>query len=170
MATLGRRIAGARHEAGLTQDELGQRVGVTDGAVRGWESDRSKPPVNRLRKIAEATNKPMSFFLGDESGVAAQGADLAAEVKLLRERLDAIETGPLAAHGIRITPDHLREIGFTLTPEEIGWLGQYDGAPCDTLEKAVDMVLLWRNWQLRDRLREREAKPPRETPQKEKGK
>lgn len=160
MDTVGQRIAEARQDANLRQEDLAQAVGATVRTISRWETDATEPTRSCLKKIASATNKPMSFFLGDESGVAAQGADLAAEVKLLRDRLDAIETGPLAAHGIRITPDHLREIGFTLTPEEIGWLGQYDGAPCDTLEKAVDMVLLWRNWQLRDRLREREAKPP----------
>lgn len=66
MTTLGRRIGAARHEAGLTQVDLGKAVGVSGAAVQHWEGDRATPPLGRLRQVAEATAKPLGYFTGDE--------------------------------------------------------------------------------------------------------
>ncbi len=55
-----------------------------------------------------------------------------------------------------ITTDAIRErLGADLSPEEVVWLRTYDGAPCDSLDKAVSLVLLWREWQQMDKQRPR---------------
>lgn len=41
-----------RRIAGLTQDELAQRLGVTNKAVSKWETGKAKPTTNTLRKMA----------------------------------------------------------------------------------------------------------------------
>lgn len=46
-----------------------------------------------------------------------------------------------------------KRLGTDLSPEEVVWLRTYDGAPCDTLDKAVSLVLLWREWQQMDKQR-----------------
>lgn len=55
MDTLGKRIKHYRTQAGLTQDELGKRVGVTASAISGWERDETKNlRLKHLFKAADA--------------------------------------------------------------------------------------------------------------------
>ena len=46
--TLGRRIQEARKAAGLSQESLGERLGVSRQAVSKWESDASVPDLENL--------------------------------------------------------------------------------------------------------------------------
>ena len=41
---------------GYTQLELAQAIGVTQGAVHQWESGKSHPTFENLRKIAQVFN------------------------------------------------------------------------------------------------------------------
>lgn len=45
-----------RKEHGLTQTELAEAIGVTQGAVHQWESGKSKPTIDNLKKIAKLFN------------------------------------------------------------------------------------------------------------------
>ena len=51
--TMGGFIAAKRQEKGLTQLELGERMGVTDKAVSKWERDISCPDIASIPKLAE---------------------------------------------------------------------------------------------------------------------
>jgi transcriptional regulator with XRE-family HTH domain len=62
---IGDRIKQARVEAGLTQDELGDFVGVGMRQIQYYESGESDP-YRKLRQIAEATGKPISWLLRGE--------------------------------------------------------------------------------------------------------
>ena len=46
----------ARKARGLTQVELAEYIGVTQGAVHQWESGKSKPTVENLMKMAKLFN------------------------------------------------------------------------------------------------------------------
>jgi transcriptional regulator with XRE-family HTH domain len=59
--TLHRRIREARKHAGLTQERLGERIGVTKQAVTQWERDRF-PERENLIKIADATCVPLGWL------------------------------------------------------------------------------------------------------------
>lgn len=158
MATLGRKLAGARIEAGLTQRELGEACGVTGEAVRQWESDRTRPGVARLKRAADKLGRPVTYFLEDGPATEAPEptGDLATEARLLRQRLEALESASRAASpgapGLPV--QELQSRGIELSPQELQWLREYGGAPCDSLAKLVDLVLLWRGWELRDRLKD----------------
>lgn len=52
MDTLGRRIRAARTAARLTQEMLGERVGVSNVSVSDWETDKSPPELRNLIKAA----------------------------------------------------------------------------------------------------------------------
>ncbi|MBM3532698.1 MAG: helix-turn-helix transcriptional regulator [Alphaproteobacteria bacterium] len=53
MTTIGTRIRQAREAKGMTQEQLGKRVGpVTREAVSLWESDGARPRDARLERIA----------------------------------------------------------------------------------------------------------------------
>lgn len=51
--TMGGFIAAKRQEKGLTQLELGERMGVTDKAVSKWERDISCPDIASIPRLAE---------------------------------------------------------------------------------------------------------------------
>ncbi len=51
--TTGEIISSIRHEKGLTQKDLAEKLNVTDKAVSKWERDIALPDINTLPKLAE---------------------------------------------------------------------------------------------------------------------
>lgn len=90
---LAQRIREAREEANLSQATLAEKVGVSDKAISSYEKGRSIPPFENLKRIAESTNRPLTYFT-DESAVESLIAtklttiekELAAIKKLLTDR------------------------------------------------------------------------------------
>jgi transcriptional regulator with XRE-family HTH domain len=58
----GARIREARKAAGLTQSELGERVGVRQSVVSDWERGGLESWRDYVEAIARATGKPILFF------------------------------------------------------------------------------------------------------------
>jgi transcriptional regulator with XRE-family HTH domain len=84
---VGLRLREARLLAGLSQGQLGARVGVTFQAVQKYESGENRLSASRLLAAAEVLRQPLSFFFDDlsETGAASAPASLTAkEIKLLR--------------------------------------------------------------------------------------
>ena len=52
--SMGKNIAYFRKSKGYTQEELGQKIGVTNQAVSKWESETSMPDIMLLPRIANA--------------------------------------------------------------------------------------------------------------------
>ena len=50
---LGNRLRAARLEAGLTQAQAAQYVGVTAQTIRNWETARNEPPPAAIQKLAD---------------------------------------------------------------------------------------------------------------------
>ena len=59
-------IKKARKEKGLTQKELAEKVGVTQGNLSSWETDRWKPDLDALKKLCEVLNCSADYLLGQE--------------------------------------------------------------------------------------------------------
>ncbi len=59
---LSKRIKKAREESNLSQKELGQSLGLSDKTISSYEKGRSLPSLNQLKKIAQKTDYPLSFF------------------------------------------------------------------------------------------------------------
>lgn len=53
MDSVGKRLRKARDEAGLTQDEVGNKLGVTRSVVARYESETNDPPTENIIKMAE---------------------------------------------------------------------------------------------------------------------
>ena len=64
---LARRIRTARENAHLSQQSLGTNIGVSDKSISAYEKGRSMPPLENLRKIADATNHPLTYFTQDNN-------------------------------------------------------------------------------------------------------
>lgn len=104
---LGQRIKEAREDAGLTQQELADRIGIKQGqTVSNYERGVTEVTTKRLRRIAEATGKPITFFVQDEATEPAAGA--------LEERLEALEVGQVRTEeslaGQRVLLDEQRSL------------------------------------------------------------
>ena len=52
-----------RINAGLTQTELAELVGVTAAAISGWEHGVANPNVKRLKRVAETLNVTVDELL-----------------------------------------------------------------------------------------------------------
>ena len=53
MKSIGETIAYLRKRKGMTQNELAEKMNVTDKAVSKWERDLSCPDVNSISKLAD---------------------------------------------------------------------------------------------------------------------
>lgn len=65
METIGSRIREVRQIKGLSQTELGQRIGYTKSSVSEWESGKKLISLDVLQKIARVLGQDVSFFLGE---------------------------------------------------------------------------------------------------------
>ena len=66
LTDLGERMRFARLRANLTQEDLGDKLGVTQTAVSYWEGGKRDPGVSDLLRIAEACGVPASSLLPPE--------------------------------------------------------------------------------------------------------
>ncbi|MGM9619283.1 MAG: helix-turn-helix domain-containing protein [Oscillospiraceae bacterium] len=95
----GQFIAAMRKARGLTQEELGERLGVTNKTVSRWETGRYMPDIDKLQELSAALGVSVNELLtGERMADPAQFARKADEnlVKVLsgespfslRERVD----------------------------------------------------------------------------------
>ncbi len=74
---IGERIRQARERKGLTQEQLGQIVGVSDAAVSQWETGGIQPAQKNLPKIAQALGVTRSWLLDGDTASESQPRPLA---------------------------------------------------------------------------------------------
>ena len=57
----------ARKRAGLSQEELADRLGVTRQAVSKWETGKSVPDTENIRRMTAVLAVSADYFLGSDS-------------------------------------------------------------------------------------------------------
>ena len=62
--SIGENIKKVRVGAGLTQKQLGERLGITSQSIAQWETGRREPKYQSIVKIADALNVPVSSLYG----------------------------------------------------------------------------------------------------------
>lgn len=67
--TTGERIRAARKNAGLTQEDLGKKLGVSYVGISQWENNVRNPKFSTLARIADALNIPVQDLIEDWSKV-----------------------------------------------------------------------------------------------------
>ena len=82
---LGNHLFQARKKAGLSQEEVAEKLGVSRQTVSKWEQGLSVPDSDLLIALSEALETPVSTLLGET--VVASEADT---VKALSEKLEII--------------------------------------------------------------------------------
>ncbi len=88
---LGGRIREARASKGWKQRELASEVEVEPITVSRWERGATTPDLDVLRLVAEATGKPLTYFVaGETDQAAASTADATAgKLEEAADRLNA---------------------------------------------------------------------------------
>ncbi len=85
---LGERIRAARAEKGWKQKHLAAQVDVEPITVSRWERGATSPDLEVISQVAEATGKPLSYFVGD-GGRAGDGEQVRPRWKRRRARIEA---------------------------------------------------------------------------------
>ena len=84
---IGARIREARADKGWKQKELAAQVEVEPITVSRWERGATTPDLDVLGLVADATGKPLSYFVGPASRAPTEDDRLAR----LEQRLDRLE-------------------------------------------------------------------------------
>lgn len=114
--TIGEHIKAAREQAGITQVELGAKVGVSGVAIMRYEKNTRQPRVEQLQAIANALGVPVADLLPEptaeeraallgiiqEVGFPRSGDITLGEAKILLQRVAAIY-GEQSAFLLRLT-------------------------------------------------------------------
>lgn len=99
---VGRRIAQAREQAGLTQKQLADLLDISEGSVSNYERGLWKkgPPYEHMSRMEEVTNRPVGYLLYGDSMVTslesllgdmrADRAEIAQQLALQTELLKAL--------------------------------------------------------------------------------
>ncbi len=61
---IGRRIRKYREELGISQKQLAEKIGVSNGRVSNWEQGLNRPDADMLAGLCEALNVSPSLLLG----------------------------------------------------------------------------------------------------------
>ncbi len=67
--TLGQRIAERRKMLGLSQEALGEKLGVSRQAISKWESDSAVPEIDKLIALSRLFSVSIGWLLGTEEDV-----------------------------------------------------------------------------------------------------
>lgn len=88
---LGARIAGLRRDAGLTQQQLGDLLEITQQQVASFEIGRRRVPVSLLPNLAHALAVSIEELIGHEAKPAKRGP-----APKLQQQLERISRLPRA--------------------------------------------------------------------------
>ena len=60
-------LAACRTNAGMSQSEWAKELGVSEKTIWNWETGKSEPTLNNLRKISELSGIPLDCIFIEES-------------------------------------------------------------------------------------------------------
>ncbi|MEN3601691.1 helix-turn-helix domain-containing protein [Brucella abortus] len=76
---VGSRIRLRRNMLGLSQEKLGENLGITFQQIQKYEKGTNRVGASRLQAISSILNVPVSFFFEDAPGSGSSGGDGFAE-------------------------------------------------------------------------------------------
>lgn len=78
--TLGEKLKSARKSAGLTQEQLAERLLVSRQAITKWEADKGMPDIENLKQLSKLLNISIDYLL--DSGEAIDLSVMREEINL----------------------------------------------------------------------------------------
>ena len=85
--TTGQRIAQKRKELGLSQEALGEQMGVSRQAIYKWEADQALPEIEKLVALSKYFGTTVGWLLGVEE---AESRESTAEDQAILDEFDAL--------------------------------------------------------------------------------
>lgn len=76
---VGSRVRLRRTMLGISQEKLGEHLGITFQQIQKYEKGANRIGASRLQEIARVLNTPVSFFFEDAPGTPASGPQGMAE-------------------------------------------------------------------------------------------
>lgn len=86
---LGNRIANLRKEKGLTQQELANKLFVTDKTISSWESNRTEPNLEIIIRLSEILEISAGYLIYGDSN--KNDIETEIKVRLSKEEFERIE-------------------------------------------------------------------------------
>lgn len=86
---LGNRIANLRKEKGLTQQELANKLFVTDKTISSWESNRTEPNLEIIIRLSEILEISAGYLIYGDSN--KNDIETEIKVELSKEEFERIE-------------------------------------------------------------------------------
>lgn len=77
--TFGEKLKEARQKAGLSQEQLSEKLHVSRSAVAKWETGKGMPDIENLKAAAKLLNVSIDYLLDEGSGFSVQS---------IKERID----------------------------------------------------------------------------------
>lgn len=99
-ATFGDRLAAARDQAGLSQRDLADQLGVKMATIIAWEDDRKEPRANRLSMLSGLLGVSLTWLMtGEGEGPDApdDGQSMPSEVQDVLAQIRATRVEMTAA-------------------------------------------------------------------------
>lgn len=89
--TLGNRLAHLREKKGVSQERLGEMLGVTRQTVSSWETDKLLPKPENMRALCRYFRVEYDYFFPKEDTQSKQVQELAAAVMALQGQVSALQ-------------------------------------------------------------------------------
>ena len=77
--TFGEKLKEARQKAGLSQEQLSEKLHVSRSAVAKWETGKGMPDIENLKAAAKLLNVSIDYLFDEGSGFSVQS---------IKERID----------------------------------------------------------------------------------
>ena len=106
--TIGDNIKQFRKDKGLSQKELGKKIGVSQQMIAQYESNKREPKLQTLVKIATALDIPIVYLLSNCSNIVFDEKDL----KFLENNNNSIEIRKKSSDFLEHFLDYLVSIGL----------------------------------------------------------
>lgn len=120
--TIGENIRKARKAAGLTQKELGEKIGIKAGTVSAFEKDKTNIKPSTLEKFADALNIPVSVLLDDDLTSPAIKAVIDRKTEMMKAITESSSISVLQ----KINWDEQRKINLDTYYESLNRKGQIE--------------------------------------------
>ncbi len=82
--TLGEKIRSARKNAGLTQEQMAEKLMISRPAITKWESDKGIPDIENLKAISKLLDVSIDYLVND-------GGEL--DLNVMKEPIDISQYG-----------------------------------------------------------------------------
>ncbi|CUS25395.1 Helix-turn-helix XRE-family transcriptional regulator [Paucilactobacillus oligofermentans DSM 15707 = LMG 22743] len=70
--SIGQRIREKREENNLTQNQVSEKLYITQQTVARWENDKHTPPIKAVQDLAKLFNVDTSYFFGEDRIIVHQ--------------------------------------------------------------------------------------------------